>query len=338
MDKKSTSTTVTKIIESLFGPREVTLDFQPLLPLNECVEEVLEPLIKGLLYKNTYALLHGSKDTYKSWLAGYMACCIALGKPCFGFPVVQGKVVYVYGEGNMKKRLKRLCKALGVDNPTNIYPYYLRTDLSDEENMENLKKFIPPGTALIVIDNYEKFWCSDVDDEIVSAAMDFMREIREKTTVLLVQHDVKNARKNASGHQKSKGSSKIVNNADSTIDLTKNEYGSVTLGRYLREEEETSPMIFRLVDLPDDGIICELVTEVIMKSKSGTDRLNKIKEVLKMGLKEPMNKTSIYEKILKGKGIDSLSAKNFYKIVFDELIKDGFLVELTDKKEVYRLA
>ena len=122
-----------KIIKSLFGEFHVDQSFVPLTPLNECEEESYEHLVENLLYEKGYGLLSGEKGAYKSWLAGYITVCVATGTPCFGRKVKQGKVVFVYSEGKMIFRLKRLCQALGYEGiPDNIYPYYLRADITNK--------------------------------------------------------------------------------------------------------------------------------------------------------------------------------------------------------------
>lgn len=58
-----------------------------------------EPLIEGLLFRQTHVMLIGEPSAGKSFTALDMACCIAMGVPWQGRPTYQGHVVYVAGEG-----------------------------------------------------------------------------------------------------------------------------------------------------------------------------------------------------------------------------------------------
>jgi hypothetical protein len=60
---------------------------------------VPEPLIDGLLYRDSLAWLHGKPGNAKSLLSLDWACCIAAGLPWMGHPVSQGPVLYVIAEG-----------------------------------------------------------------------------------------------------------------------------------------------------------------------------------------------------------------------------------------------
>jgi len=196
------------------------LEYIPLLSLDECHPEESHPIIDGILYKNTFTLLHGFKETYKSWFAGYLAVCLSSGADFFGHNVVtSGKVLYVYGEGKMIRRLQYLCNGLGISFPRNLIPYKLSADLTQGDALKDLKSHMPNDIALIIIDNYEKFWWSNMDEKTVSNALQFMREVRELANVLLVQHQAKSAASRSSGHENAIGIVRMVNDADATIEL-----------------------------------------------------------------------------------------------------------------------
>lgn len=323
------------LIKSLFGEFLAPEDFKPLVSLGECKEEILVPIIDGILFEKTYALITAPKDSYKSWLAAYIAACVALGKPCFGRAVKQGKVVYVYGEGAMKKRLKRICRVLGDETAPNLFPYALRTDLSLQDAQEDLKRHIPPETILVVIDNYEKYWESDVKDEIVNEAIKFLRCLREHLTVLLLQHDKKNTTRRTTKFDRSRGSTKIPNNSDSSISIKKGQNDVAYCEFYCREQEEPPALKFRLIDCPDGGIVCEEVHGIENKGNSSSDCLTETRAVLKGKMKAPLGKTHIYNTVLKGEGIQGLSANHFFKSVFAQLVAEGTLRISDEQKELY---
>jgi hypothetical protein len=58
-----------------------------------------EPLIDGLLYRDSLAWLHGKPGHCKSFVALDFACCIDAGLPWMKRPVTQGPVLYVIAEG-----------------------------------------------------------------------------------------------------------------------------------------------------------------------------------------------------------------------------------------------
>lgn len=310
------------------------------MPLNECSEELQTPIIDNILYENTYLLLSGSKDSYKSWLAAYMAVCVATGEPFFNHSVMKtGKVVYVYGEGRMKKRLKSLAASIPNANLANIIPYALRSDLSIPENLQELKLHIPSDTLLIVFDNYEKYWASDTDEKIVISAMELMKDIRGKASVVLIQHFKKNGLRGSSNHAKSKGSSKIVNNADSSISVTK--AGSIARGEiYHREQETQDPIVFQLTDLEDGSITLQRSEEgnyANFQISSPASCIEQIKAILKDKLKEPLNKTVIYERYLRGQGIRGLSTTSYHSRFFQQMVDSSFLIKRSESS-LYELA
>jgi hypothetical protein len=78
----------------------------------------VEPLIEGLLYRNTLAQLSGPPGCYKSFVAIAMSCALAAGKSFGDFIVPQeGTVVYVAAEGasGLAKRVLAWCEVWGVD-------------------------------------------------------------------------------------------------------------------------------------------------------------------------------------------------------------------------------
>jgi hypothetical protein len=60
---------------------------------------VPDPLIDGLVYRDSLCWLHGKPGHCKSFVALDWACCVAAGLPWLGRPVTQGPVLYVIAEG-----------------------------------------------------------------------------------------------------------------------------------------------------------------------------------------------------------------------------------------------
>lgn len=78
----------------------------------------VEPLIDGLVYRNTLAQLSGPPGCYKSFVAIAMSCALAAGKSFGDFAVPNpGTVIYVAAEGasGLAKRVLAWCEVWGVD-------------------------------------------------------------------------------------------------------------------------------------------------------------------------------------------------------------------------------
>jgi hypothetical protein len=76
-----------------------------------------EPLIPGVLYKDSPAWLYGEPGCGKSFIAIDMAGCIGTGEPWQGYgPAVQGPVLYLVAEGvtGIKQRVRAWEGAMGT--------------------------------------------------------------------------------------------------------------------------------------------------------------------------------------------------------------------------------
>lgn len=92
--------------ERLLSPRQLA-DLPP-----------VQPLIDGLLYRNTLAQIAGQPGSYKSFIAIGMACSVALGCAWEGYRVPEGgPVIYVAPEGasGLRTRILAWCESNHVD-------------------------------------------------------------------------------------------------------------------------------------------------------------------------------------------------------------------------------
>jgi hypothetical protein len=118
-----------------------------------------EPLIEGLLYKNTLAQLSGPPGCYKSFVAVAMSCALAAGKS-FGDFVVPGAgtVVYVAAEGasGLAVRVLAWCEVWGVDVALvqeRLFFLDLPLQLGDEDHVAQAADFASELNAdLLVLD------------------------------------------------------------------------------------------------------------------------------------------------------------------------------------------
>jgi len=328
-------------IVSLFGDVVPPEEFKPLIPLIGCEDENMEPIIEDTLFYKTYALEHGLKESYKSWFAGYIALCVATGTPFFGRKILKpGIVVYVYGEGAMIKRFKSLCRGFDIEFPSTLYPYKYKDELSRREAIEDIKNHIPSGTVLIVFDNYEKFWSSHGEEKVVSPAVKFLQRISDFATVLLIQHQPKNASKGSAGHKNAIGLSRIVNAADTTFEL-KRSGATTTCKVYHREAEPPKDICFALKKLSEDSfILCTPgLADSLRESQSQKDGcFKKVIEALVKAItgNTPYTKTYIYEQYLKNGSIEGLSTSVFFNEIAPRLIDGGYLFEKTEGKYIFK--
>jgi hypothetical protein len=78
----------------------------------------VQPLVEGLLYRNTLVQIAGQPGSYKSFIAVGMACAVALGRTWEGYRVPEaGPVIYVAPEGasGLRTRILAWCESNGVD-------------------------------------------------------------------------------------------------------------------------------------------------------------------------------------------------------------------------------
>jgi hypothetical protein len=78
----------------------------------------VQPLVEGLLYRNTLVQIAGQPGSYKSFIAVGMACAVALGQTWEGYRVPEaGPVIYVAPEGasGLRTRILAWCESNKVD-------------------------------------------------------------------------------------------------------------------------------------------------------------------------------------------------------------------------------
>lgn len=97
-----------------------------LVPASHMVANPRRPewLIKPFVETNLFGDVFGQPASGKSYITLGWAFCIAAGIPWLGrYPVKQGDVVYVAGEGftGISRRLRAMSEKLGVPTPGNLY-------------------------------------------------------------------------------------------------------------------------------------------------------------------------------------------------------------------------
>jgi hypothetical protein len=157
----------------------------------------LEPVIKGVLFRNTLALLVGPSGLGKSFLALSWALSIAAGRDWFGRKVRKGRALYIAAEGDdgMHKRVLAWLHGWTGKVPTNgflVWPHAV--NLADEMEVDGLVSTIAERQVdFIVIDTLNRSMGgleenSATSMSVIIASLDRLREANPGACVLVVHH------------------------------------------------------------------------------------------------------------------------------------------------------
>ncbi len=159
----------------------------------------VEPLIEGLLYRDTLAQLSGAPGCYKSFATIAMSCALAVGEPFGDFAIPKaGKVVYVAAEGasGLAPRILAWCEVWGVDPAEledRLFILPMAIQLGDQVDVSEAVDLVQEiQAALLVLDTRAR--CTlGLDENSATAqgtAIDAADQIRAAAgcTVLSVHH------------------------------------------------------------------------------------------------------------------------------------------------------
>lgn len=158
------------------------------------------PVIDNLLYTGTY-LFVGAPKVGKSFLMAQLSYHVSTGKPLWGYPIHQGKVLYMALEDGQARLQKRLCRMFGtdVDETDSLYLSINAKQLN--AGLEGqLTEFIRQhtDTRMIIIDTLQKI--RDIGGGKYSYATDYeiitkLKQLSDTydICVLLVHHTRKQA-------------------------------------------------------------------------------------------------------------------------------------------------
>jgi len=213
-----------------------------------------EWLLRGMLERDTFALIFGDPGSGKSFLAIDWACRVATGTPWRGQDVQAGPVVYVAGEG--QRGLGRRTRAWQEHNGVSLTdtPLYVAPAVAIPEPTELTKLMAaiegqPEPPALIVLDTLAR--CFGGGDE--NSTQDMSRFVsacdvvrRRYGCTMLVVHHTGHADKN-----RARGAIALKAALDAEYRLANN--GNLLLSATKMKDAETPPplaMELVTVDLP----------------------------------------------------------------------------------------
>ena len=185
---------------------EVAVDdgIEPLNVIRAGKIEIKAPqwLLRGMLEQDSFAMIFGSPEAGKSFLAIDWGCRVATGEPWRGHDVKQGAVYYLAGEG--QSGIGRRFKAWAIHNATDITEADIfvvdaisATNVVDQMRLDKTVKLCGKKPMMIVLDTLARNFGggdenSTQDMSHFIAACDAIRK-KYKCTLLVVHH---------SGHDK----------------------------------------------------------------------------------------------------------------------------------------
>lgn len=182
-----------------------------------------EWLVHGFLQQRSTAMIFGKSGSYKSFTALDMSLCIATGKAYFDYPVVQGSVLYIAGEGAFGYRLRSMVWSEYYQTAIkNFYMLPHALDLVDETMHQILLDDIEIHKLqpkLLVVDTLARCFGSG-DENSASDMTKFIQNLDKirntlHCTILIIHHAGKSASAGA------RGSSALLAAMDTSIEIAK---------------------------------------------------------------------------------------------------------------------
>ena len=213
-------------------------------------------LLRGMLERDTLALIFGDPGSGKSFLAIDWACRIATGTPWRGHGVQGGPVVYVAGEGQQGfgRRIRAWREYNGVsltDAPLYIAPVVAISELTALAGLVAAIKNLPEPPVLIVLDTLAR--CFGGGDE--NSTQDMSRFVsacdairRQWGCTILVVHHTGHADKN-----RARGAIALKAALDAEYRVDKTDGNQLVLtATKMKDAETPAPVAMELatVDLP----------------------------------------------------------------------------------------
>ncbi len=197
-------------------------------------------LVERYIEANAMVILFGEPGVGKSFIALDMACCIATGEAWQGFPVKQGPVFYIAGEGHagIGRRLGAWCRYRGVKLGS-IHVSTTAAPLTEWDAVKQVMRGIKAKVeqhgvpALIVVDTLARNFGgldenSNKDMGLFVQHMDRLK-YELQTTILIVHHTGQGNKDRARGASALKGAVDIEHRVEAraggtiALQATKNE-------------------------------------------------------------------------------------------------------------------
>lgn len=189
-----------------------------------------EPLIEGLLMRNSLAILYGHPGSGKSFVAVDWSLCIATGRGWQGRAVHQGRVLYVAAEGatGLGQRKRAWQQDREEPDVAGVVWLPMPVSLLDAKWSEALVMLVAEaGFAMVVIDTLSRSMSGGDENSPrdMTAAVDNADRVRRASgACVLVVHHKPRSGDNMRGHTSLEGA------ADTAVDVKSDEVGKRTSG------------------------------------------------------------------------------------------------------------
>ena len=264
-------------------------------------------LVQDVIPSGGFVALFGKPGTYKSFVALYLAGCIASGREAFGKETEKTAVVYIAGEGGfgMGRRMRALRELHDIPDEAQIYflrrQINLRSSLEDATKLVDAIRALNVGVGLVVIDTLARAFAGGNENasEDMGAFMAIVAEVQRLLgcAALIVHHSGKDEARGMRGH------SSLFGAIDAELEVTRlsqdgaeNRVGQMRTSKQ-KDGEDNLTFMYRLplVSLSDiDPDLSSLAVEPIDKAEalamgakikaSGDDKKTRNRESLAEGL------------------------------------------------------
>ncbi len=209
-----------------------------LIPLSALELHGFEPLVEGLLFRDSRAAVYGNPGTGKGILALDLAMCVATGRPWHGCGVSRGKVLYIDGAagGSLAARVKAW--ELANHRGSNEISFLLPPNAIAPGQVDELVGLATGLSPALVVLNVTLRTVPGADE---NAALTISRRLRDATRacVLLVWH--------ASLDQHWE-SSHVLAAVDTTLEVEREGPAVTVTNRKQRNAREHTDIVLRLAD------------------------------------------------------------------------------------------
>ena len=223
-------------------------------PANELEVKPIEWLVNKYFESQAVIFLYGDTEAYKSFICIDLACAIATGGDWLpGIQVIQGKVLYICGEGyhGILRRLKAWSLHNNKPIPANLLISNTSTDLGNEHKTAALVKAIDAmkdKPALIIVDTFARnvntaSENANNDIGLFYSAVETQLIKRYKCTVLATHHPGKDGAKGM------RGGASLKQNADAVFFVKRSIVGMSTnmSSEKMKDAPRPDPVMFRAI-------------------------------------------------------------------------------------------
>ncbi len=228
-----------------------------------------EPLLDGVLYRDSLVELWGRPGCGKSFLAVDWALCVATGKQWQGHPVRQGRVLYIVGEGLAGLGKRRRAWSYAWQRPDTCGITWLRGAVPFMEPgwIEALADVCAADAYdLIVVDTLSRSIAGHNENaaetmSAVVASADRIREVTRGACVMFVHHATKEGATN-------RGHSALEGACDVRWQLQR-ESGALVLSNGKSKDDAEAPdqlLRLRTVEVTHSG---RVETSCVIESQTG---------------------------------------------------------------------